>query len=911
VPVSNSRYHANILDPIHTGLSALVWNDPEGTHPKLKRQHATWIKRTIYGALSKAGYTDIEKWLSLFITGSITTYQYSDLSDLDVSLFVDTKVFPEWSRAEMIGLMVGQVDGTKLPGTPFPLQDFVVPPGVKPTDLYKQGLRSGYSLDTDGWINPPEREHIKDVQQEENGFYIYALECADKMERLLRYEPDKAVQYWHQIHKRRQRDQKAGRGDFTESNIAYKMLAQRSLFPQIAETSGEYIAKAAMAETSGFPDLDQHVAEYIQAHPELQDLREPANAWGRCEEISEGLANHLKERGYQAYATSDELGMFGYKGNQKTEDIGAGDFTYPEHSVVEVYGLPNMGVNNVTIDLTAAQYGHTGEWPKVHGGPGEHESKTAHLEVQELGHGRDGPVIYDPDYHRMWFGGPDMYHRTMIEHLEGAPAEFPHQEYPNYEYGQARGDKVTWYSPGFEAEDDVNHEAGLSPINYGDWDFTSKIAEITPRDLMNQPNPQISPIREENNQIWKLSCPTCKGEGCPRCDETGYLVNYAPDGDPWQGHDGAEEMANLQGHDEIPHLPWGDILPNRQGRTAAWQDWTNQIEPIAQAYERLPTYDPQAALAWKELADNSMRRAAQIGQRLNVQVTDDPEPYANHQEMFNDINQGRFQVSRANSEHPIWTPEQNVAFRTVHDVEGHHPTGGDFSWAGENKACGAHAATLPPLAQKALMTECLGQTGWAIHNGGFGPQKVGYMDPEIPSAQTQKTFSSLSGKTALSTGHDQMPEGGFCHRHIRHGVYRLPHMAKTAAPRQMAKFVYSPIENKLVLGEMGREEGDKPTHHELARANWPVEAFPSLAWGHVGDNGYVETYGRPHISQGQSQMNPYEAQWMTEEALRRSVPHVRFLNPQDQYNPNWALPSEPEVVYTGEPPELDKGGWGL
>lgn len=131
--------------------------------------------------------------------------------------------------------------------------------------------------------------------------------------------------------------------------------------------------KVGMAETSGFPELDRHVDEYIQAHPELQELRDPANAWGRCEEASEGLANHLKERGFKAYCTSDELGAFGYKGNQKTEAIGAGDFTYPEHSVVEVYGLygPN-NVNNVTIDLTAAQYGHTNEWPKVHGGPSEY-----------------------------------------------------------------------------------------------------------------------------------------------------------------------------------------------------------------------------------------------------------------------------------------------------------------------------------------------------------------------------------------------------------------------------------------------------------------------------------------------------------------------------------------------------------
>jgi hypothetical protein len=70
------------------------------------------------------------------------------------------------------------------------------------------------------------------------------------MERLLRYEPDKAVMLWHQIHQRRRRDQMAGKGDYSESNIVYKFLANRGLFPAISEASGEYIAKQAKPEAS-------------------------------------------------------------------------------------------------------------------------------------------------------------------------------------------------------------------------------------------------------------------------------------------------------------------------------------------------------------------------------------------------------------------------------------------------------------------------------------------------------------------------------------------------------------------------------------------------------------------------------------------------------------------------------------
>lgn len=263
---------SNILDPIHAELDPRVWDSPASDKPVLKPLHAHWIKRQVYKTLEDAGYTDVEKWLSLVLTGSLTTYQYSDDSDVDISLFVDTKVFPEWSRAEMIALMVDKLDGTTLPGTPFPLQDFVVGQGIKPSDLYKPGLRSGYNLDNDKWIVPPERSRVHDVKAHQGGFYAWALQMADKMERLLRYEPEQAIAFWHSIHKKRQRDMVKGKGDFAESNIIYKMLANRGLFPQISQASGEYIAKTAasdwFAPSYMIPDdAKQQIHEWAQTLP--------------------------------------------------------------------------------------------------------------------------------------------------------------------------------------------------------------------------------------------------------------------------------------------------------------------------------------------------------------------------------------------------------------------------------------------------------------------------------------------------------------------------------------------------------------------------------------------------------------------------------------------------------------------
>ena len=251
---------SNILDSIHNELSPLVFDNPASEKPILKPAHAHWIKKEIYATLDKAGYTDVADWLSLILTGSICTYQYSNDSDIDVSLFVDSRIFPEWSRAEMIALMVDKMDGRMLPGTQFPMQDFVVGEGIKPSDLYKPGLRSGYNIDNGKWIVPPERSQAHDVKTQQNGFYTWALQMADKAERLIRYEQPQAVQFLHQIHARRARDMRAGKGNFSESNIVWKFLANRGLVQQMADLAGEHIAK-----TAGEPTKPPHLRKSTSA----------------------------------------------------------------------------------------------------------------------------------------------------------------------------------------------------------------------------------------------------------------------------------------------------------------------------------------------------------------------------------------------------------------------------------------------------------------------------------------------------------------------------------------------------------------------------------------------------------------------------------------------------------------------
>lgn len=161
-------------------------------------------------------------------------------------------------------------------------------------------------------------------------------------------------------------------------------------------------------------------------------------------------------------------------------------------------------------------------------------------------------------------------------------------------------------------------------------------------------------------------------------------------------------------------------------------NWTDKLPQIAEAYAKAPVYDPKAASAWKELAQDSVARHRVLEQQLTIKVVPDPEPYASAKEMADDIHKNQnFLVSNANCEHPIWSVDENVSFRVVHDVLGHAVSGGDFGWLGENLACAAHFPLLSETAQQALFVECIMQTGYAAYYRSFGPQKVFLPDEEL------------------------------------------------------------------------------------------------------------------------------------------------------------------------------------
>lgn len=143
--------------------------------------------------------------------------------------------------------------------------------------------------------------------------------------------------------------------------------------------------------------------------------------------------------------------------------------------------------------------------------------------------------------------------------------------------------------------------------------------------------------------------------------------------------------------------------------------YTSKLVTIAHRYDRAPNFDVHACPAWDALRDACTKQAAVIQSWLRVDITDDPEPCKDAASMFADIYAGRVTISRAHSNHPLWSVDDNVNFRLCHDVLGHFRAGADFSWEGENLACSFHASVLSPLANRALFTECIAQVAFWNH----------------------------------------------------------------------------------------------------------------------------------------------------------------------------------------------------
>jgi len=154
------------------------------------------------------------------------------------------------------------------------------------------------------------------------------------------------------------------------------------------------------------------------------------------------------------------------------------------------------------------------------------------------------------------------------------------------------------------------------------------------------------------------------------------------------------------------------------------KSYTSYCELVSQAYDEAPDYDPEAVSSYNALMQHIEKMYKQIQSRIKVEFVSG-QPYSTAKEMKDDLEEtGILKISTEHNSHSVFSPEQNLKFRAVHDYIVHVLTGRDFSERGEVGAYNAHAKMVPPAAIPALFTEVLAQACYANARGTFPKQKI-------------------------------------------------------------------------------------------------------------------------------------------------------------------------------------------
>lgn len=169
---------------------------------------------------------------------------------------------------------------------------------------------------------------------------------------------------------------------------------------------------------------------------------------------------------------------------------------------------------------------------------------------------------------------------------------------------------------------------------------------------------------------------------------------------------------------------------------------------VADAYEAAPEYDESVLPSYRALIDHAVNKLYPkiIGSGIRVEFVD-YNPYENRDQMAEDVNNNKIlKISKLFNEHPIFSKEENLKFRAVHDYYTHIVCNQDFGLRGELKAYNTHARLAPPIARPALFTEVVGQACYAIDRG-----KVDDNGDFIPAFGDQK-IAELKGFDYLEVG---------------------------------------------------------------------------------------------------------------------------------------------------------------
>ena len=301
---------ANVFDPIQSQLDQAVFNGTD-----LRYSVQKFVVKTYFRALDRYLGVQGTEWADLYFTGSLTTYQYSETSDADHSVFPNYELIwkhlnidPDTCRKALIEMSIEDLDAIFIPGTLHPIQYFVMPYGTHPHDVFKPGLRSAWDYFDRSWIVPPERERVHNVQSEFPDIYQRAAAMADKMTQMLDAgNYDAAKDFWHDIHAKRMLDQRAGLGDFSEGNIVLKWLLHEGLIDRLRNEAHMVIQTSVTSAWEGNRWVGTeaelfHILDTMSLnHPSLSHPETPEAAEKLIGFMTTGL-NMAEDEAQQSYA---------------------------------------------------------------------------------------------------------------------------------------------------------------------------------------------------------------------------------------------------------------------------------------------------------------------------------------------------------------------------------------------------------------------------------------------------------------------------------------------------------------------------------------------------------------------------------------------------------------------------------
>ena len=174
-------------------------------------------------------------------------------------------------------------------------------------------------------------------------------------------------------------------------------------------------------------------------------------------------------------------------------------------------------------------------------------------------------------------------------------------------------------------------------------------------------------------------------------------------------------------------------------------DYTEYAKLVKQAYDNAPLFDQSVAKHWDELRKSNytwwQRLISEVevifvsgevkykntesimsiaGETYPLEYIQGGQPYETASEMANSYkNEGKLYISIDYSDHPIWSVEDNIVFRTVHDYIVHIRGGFEFGLKGELGSYNLHSKLAPKAALPALFTEIVGQACYAVTTGDF------------------------------------------------------------------------------------------------------------------------------------------------------------------------------------------------